>query len=97
MVKAINIFGDEIEVPVRGKHYVQPKGYAYFPGTGPKDESCGSCMHAERHARWAKCGHPNYPKHTGGRGTDILLRSPACKYWSPNTAALAKILKGKST
>jgi hypothetical protein len=57
----------------------KPSGYAYFPGTGPEGETCGSCRHIERHRRWAKCGL--YPTPTAGRGTDIHVRSPACKRW----------------
>lgn len=81
IIKAKNIFGEEIEIKKRGKHYTQPKGYAWKPGTGPENETCGGCKFVGRRRRWAKCDHSSAPKHTGGRGTDILLRSPACKFW----------------
>lgn len=69
--------------PKRGKHYVEPRGYAAAPGTGPEGETCGSCKH---HAirRFAKDYHKcalMEAKWTGGRGSDILVRAPACKCW----------------
>lgn len=77
-----NIFGDEIKVPAKhGKHHVTRRGYAWKPGTGPDGEKCKGCSFAERHRKWAKCGHSSAPRHTGGKGTDILLNSPACKFW----------------
>lgn len=71
--------GETVTVPVRGKHYVQPKGYAHIPGTWPNGENCGSCKHIQRHRKWAKCAQ--HKRHTGGRGTDILVKSPACAKW----------------
>ena len=74
--------GETVTVRKRGKHYVQPRGYAYHPGTGPKGETCASCRFDRRYRRWHKCGHEfAVRKHTGGRGSDILARAPACKYW----------------
>ena len=58
-------------------------GYAADPGTGPKDERCNTCAHFCR-VKYAntyfKCGlrRPNW---TGGSGTDIRARSPACRFW----------------
>jgi hypothetical protein len=78
--------GDTVVVPRRGRHYVQPRGYAYSPGTGPAGETCGSCSLIERHRRWCKCGHEYaVRKHTRGRASDILARSPACRYWEQKT------------
>lgn len=71
--------GATVIVPVRGKHYIEPRGYAFHPGTGPAGETCGSCKHDQRHRKWHKCALNT--RRTGGRGTDILARSPACKYW----------------
>lgn len=56
------------------------RGYARPPGTGPAGETCGSCKWACRFGRYAKCGVMQ-PVWTGGPGTDILLRSPACEKW----------------
>lgn len=59
------------------------KGYAAEPGTGPEGETCGSCAH---HATvsyskiYHKCGLLRQVW-TGGRATDILVRSPACRLW----------------
>lgn len=75
--------GETVTVTPRGKHYVEPRGYAYFPGTGPKGETCGSCKSAIKFSRWWKCERSR-TTWTGGRGTDILVRAPACKYWEAN-------------
>lgn len=72
--------GDIVTVQMRGKHYVQPKGYAAFPGTGPQGETCGSCKHICRQRRWAKCELVR-GRWTGGRGSDVLVRAPACRRW----------------
>lgn len=62
-----------------------PKGYAAVPGTGPSGETCRSCRHMapQRFAKtYNKCGlMQSY--WTGGRGTDVLARSPACRRWEP--------------
>jgi len=75
--------GDTVTVPKRGKHYVQPRGYADHPGTGPTGETCGSCKHhvGVQHARvYHKCGLA-CGLWTGGRRSDILVRAPACSKW----------------
>jgi hypothetical protein len=65
----------------RRREYERPKGYAALPGTGPAGEFCRTCKHAyARH--WSK----NYwkcdlIKPTHGFGTDIRLKSPACRRW----------------
>jgi hypothetical protein len=79
-ISFLTIGGDVHTATVRGKHYVQPRGYYYHPGTGPADQTCGSCRHCVRSSRWAKCGL-NEARWTHSRTTDILTRSPACKYW----------------
>jgi hypothetical protein len=72
--------GDSVTVPVRGKHYIQPRGYAAPPGTGPAGETCGSCAARQRvpplpqvSAQRRLWGHT--------RRSDILARSPACAKW----------------
>jgi len=76
--------GDEVSYPVRGKHYVQQRGYADHPGTGPKGETCKTCRHRMQMAgssqRWNKCEKARW-KWTGGRGSDILASAPACRLW----------------
>lgn len=69
--------------PQGGKHYVKPWGYVCPPGTGPKGHTCGDCRHHVT-KRMAKVYHKCLlakGKWTGGRATDILLRSPACSMW----------------
>lgn len=77
--------GEEVAVPVRGKHYVQPRGYARRPGSGPEGETCKTCRH-KVYRHWGKA----YPKcglteaaWTNSRRTDILVNSPACEKWEP--------------
>lgn len=77
-----DMFGKEMP-PERGKHYVEPRGYAGMPGAGPEGEKCKTC----RHLTYNQCAKA-YPKcglmmrvWTGGRGTDILVNSPACEKW----------------
>lgn len=72
--------GETVTVPVRGKHYIQPRGYADRPGTGPEGQTCGSCKHIQRGRRWAKCALSR-ACHTGGRRTDVLARAAACSKW----------------
>ena len=75
--------GDTVTVPKRGKHYIEPRGYYYHPGTGPAGETCGSCQHITG-TRYKKC-ELNRARWTHGRGSDILVRAPACKYWEAQT------------
>lgn len=75
------IGGDVISVRKRGKHYIQPRGYYYHPGTGPEGETCGSCKNCVgRGGHYLKC-ELNRARWTHGRATDILARAGACKYW----------------
>lgn len=75
--------GETVHVPVRGKHYVQPRGYAARPGTGPTNETCGSCQHLYRYVRaktYLKCSLAQF-KWTASRSSDVLAKAPACKMW----------------
>lgn len=54
--------------------------YAAWPGTGPSGETCGSCQHIMRTARYRKCDLVRR-LWTGGPGTDIKARSAACSKW----------------
>lgn len=62
------------------------QGYAAKPGTGPVNETCGSCIHCRIRTlrgsdrRVHKC-HLLIGQWTYGRATDVLLRSPACARW----------------
>lgn len=67
------------ERPVR----IKKQGlYAALPGTGPAGETCGSCEHCHRawNGRYRKCALLRN-RWTGGPGTDIKARSPACAKW----------------
>ncbi len=83
MTEYVNCYGDPITI--KGPEPGAPKGYAGIPGTGPAGESCGSCAHL-RCRRLAKNYHKCFLRQahwTGGRGTDVLVRSPACSKWTP--------------
>ena len=57
--------------------------YAAQPGTGPESETCGTCAHLVRKQMaktYLKCGLCK-AQWTGGGGTDIKARSPACSKW----------------
>lgn len=74
------IGGETVSVRKRGKHYIQPRGYAYQPGTGPEGATCGKCKSACRFGRFLKCERARAIwGHT--RRTDILASAPACQYW----------------
>lgn len=64
---------------------VRVKGlYAAMPGTGPAGETCRSCDNLSgklQSRRYYKCGLTR-AKWTGGPGTDVKVRSPACSKWA---------------
>lgn len=68
------------EKPVR----IKAKGlYAALPGTGPEGETCRSCdnLSGKRMSRrYYKC-ELTRALWTGGPGTDVKVRSPACSKW----------------
>lgn len=70
--------------PKGGKHYVRPQGFRGMPGAGPAGESCRTCKHrvilGYHNKTYPKCGLMK-ERWTHGRGTDILVSSPACEYW----------------
>lgn len=85
-----DIFGNELtiaEARVLTRKGTPPKGYAAPPGTGPKGETCGTCDHILRRRLgkiYLKCGKAEY-KWTGGPGSDIRARAPACRLWEPRS------------
>lgn len=70
----------------RGKHYVEPRGYYAQPGTGPEGMTCRDCaFYCHKggvSGTYPKC-RKNEARWTGGRGSDILAKAPACKYFTP--------------
>ncbi len=80
-----------MDAPLKGAPSARPfktkggkgakSGYAATPGTGPSEETCGTCQHLFRkqHAKvYLKCGLIDF---SGGPATDIRSRSPACSRW----------------
>jgi hypothetical protein len=68
-----------------------PRGYAALPGTGPAGETCRSCKHYTRREMaktYLKCGLMT-AYWTGGGGSDIRAKSPACRHWEPQTPTSA--------
>lgn len=75
--------GDTVTVKARGRNYVEPRGGADRPGTGPAGETCGSCKHLVRTGRgksYPKCGL-NRACWTHGPRSDIRIRWDACSKW----------------
>lgn len=74
----------------RGKHSPEPKpaGYADIPGTGPAGKRCCDCKfdvaQSSGKRSWHKC-RLMQDQWTGGRRTDILARSPACRHFKDTT------------
>lgn len=87
-----DLFGLGIPLPkekVKGKRGTPtPHGHAARPGSGPEGECCGTCQHLYRN-RMAK----TYLKcelmrrfWTGGRGSDVRAKDPACRNWQARAA-----------
>lgn len=77
----LDLFGERSRPMRKGP---QAKGYAARPGSGPKDQTCGSCRHCFRKTYTSK---PVFKcllmRDDWGqtRRTDILFRATACKFW----------------
>lgn len=77
------------------------KGYAALPGTGPAGETCGSCANLARNRVakvYLKCGLMR-AIWTGGAGTDVRARSPACRRWerAPEPVRVPRALKPRAS
>jgi hypothetical protein len=85
-IEAVNLWGEPITLQVStARRPTNRRGYAAQPGTGPAGETCKTCRHACRtneqgSKQYWKCGLRR-SDWTGGYGTDILARSPACSKW----------------
>lgn len=83
-----DMFGNEVTVEearalLKARSKPQKRGYAAPPGTGPAGETCGSCQHLYRNRMaktYLKCSLMS-AVWTGGAGTDILSKAPACRLW----------------
>lgn len=59
-------------------------GHAGIPGSGPKGEFCRTCAHLYRKnmaKTYLKCSLMR-AHWTGGGGSDVKARDPACSAWS---------------
>lgn len=74
----VDLFGEPVRDPVR----LNFGAYPYKPGSGPSGETCRTCDNATLHTyhdkRYWKCG---LVVPTSGPGTDIRLKTPACRAW----------------
>lgn len=84
-----DMFGNELTVEEarlamgRARKSPTPRGYAAPPGTGPAGETCGSCRHLARRSlakTYLKCELMS-AVWTGGGGTDVKAKAPACRRW----------------
>jgi hypothetical protein len=78
--------------PIKGKKGKPGRGknaYPAPPGSGPEGMTCRQCAYA---VRTSSTGNPNNlfskclknrARWTSGYGTDIVLRSPACRLFEP--------------
>lgn len=72
------------ESALKARRLSKKHGHAAVPGTGPKDETCGSCSHLARRQMsraYLKCGLMR-AYWTGGDGTDVRAADPACRRWT---------------
>lgn len=84
-----DMFGNEVTVAearklLKGRAKPTKRGYAAPPGTGPVGETCKTCRHLFRNRQsktYLKCNLMR-AHWTGGFGTDILAKAPACREWS---------------
>lgn len=90
-----DLFGKEVSEPAALPHGAVkrsgkrrepiPRGHAAQPGTGPEGETCRTCDHLYRRRyskTYLKCGLMQ-AHWTGGRGSDVRARDPACRRWEP--------------
>ena len=89
-IESVNLFGDPVVIEVsQARRPEIPKGYAAIPGTGPEGEKCRTCRHAVKRSGNArdywKCSLMK-ARWTGGYGSDIRLKSPACSKWERKAA-----------
>lgn len=60
-------------------------GYAGTPGKGPAGQTCGTCIHSQRHGhmnrRYYKCHHERGYR-SFSEASDIKLKTAACEFWN---------------
>lgn len=85
---------DFMKLPPSALEYAQTiarkRGHAGYPGRGPKGETCGSCVsYTHNDGRTAKSYRKcelNRKNWTGGPGSDVRMRDPACEFWKAKEA-----------
>lgn len=81
---ARDLFGEPIPATAARKVRVRKIGYADRPGTGPKNQRCGNCTHAERVVHRGEFTHKcALMQHLWANTapTGIHLQAPACSKW----------------
>ena len=71
------------ESALKARRLSKKHGHAAVPGTGPKGETCGSCVHLYRREMsktYLKCFLMR-AYWTGGEGTDVRAGDAACRRW----------------
>jgi hypothetical protein len=70
---------------VKVRHPVD-RAHPYPPGSGPRGQSCGTCAKLSSRKfnkkTYFKC-HVLMRFWTGGKGTDVRKKDPACLSWEP--------------
>ena len=82
----VELAGGPMLTPAQRKRLqkvTKKNGYAAPPGGGPRGETCGSCEYLFRNRlqkTYLKCELMR-AHWTGGAGTDVKARAPACREW----------------
>ena len=72
-----DLFGNPVRDPAR----LTVGGYPYKPGTGPAGQTCKTCANAYCKAMGKNYWKCRLVRATSGPGSDIRLKSPACRAW----------------
>ena len=90
MPEQLEIFdaGPRTPIPAQPSTFSKRRPCTPAPiGSGPEGQTCGPCKHLYRHRMaktYLKCDLMR--RHwTGGAGTDIKARWPACRQWQQQT------------
>lgn len=81
---AISIDPDMFGVTPKVRVKYPKNGYASTPGSGPPGEFCKTCLHCAKVDGGQRYFHKCLlieKRWTNSYGTDVLLKSPACRRW----------------
>lgn len=74
-----------MQLPDSVKRPIKTRGHAMPPGSGPDGETCGTCASLIRkkgtERQYLKC-FLTASKWTGGSGSDVRGKDPACSKWT---------------